>query len=693
MNTLLSDKISFSSTIEPTTFIEEKNSKNGKVNFIKGYIDNICVGIYDKNMYPLIIAKDNEYLEIITTNKHIEIKYIIKKINGKILGIYSSNGKNMFLRKENQEIIIDSIQENSFAINILEKDKPTILYDVLNKKEIIKSTYLNTIISIDENYYLELQKNKIKAVYDKFNNSIIVKSDLGSLEFIKSTYSSIHTYIKELNSNGKCHKIYKRNLISYDEFYSNEKFDLSLEFFNSKDIVILGKINDLFKYVTFYCNNTDSFSYSKTLDLDNGEYFKLPKLNSYFSKKNNIVKLFVMFKDKCVKILNDRLEELLSIDYNKNSDITHYFEFDNNYIKEIKDNCCIAIYDLSGTLLIKTHSSNENIVTLKRDFTDLPIFFILRNNECIMIQKGNHYLGERTDITYKSWTSYDDEFIGGYIVKNGKNIGIFDFNLHTIVCFDSSDNNTTIEAIKYGIHDTVCEDRQDYPYKVKYLKVIYLVYDPKCSKIYNEKNELLLEADENSYFKPYGSDYLLLCTGVLCYKVYSLKDFEINNTLSTNSNTQFIFPYKCQNRTIIFQIIDLNLKRHIGLFVKKDYIFSSILNEYEEIFDFNNFLLAKYNDEKFAVIELPQYYQKSKFNTHLLYNTVESLKLNIEDKTFPYIYSSNLSDNTYSIYSIDKSGFEKIITSNSYIEPIYDDNNNIFFKTDDKVYNKVGNII
>lgn len=137
MNTLLSDKISFSSTIEPTTFIEEKNSKNGKVNFIKGYIDNICVGIYDKNMYPLIIAKDNEYLEIITTNKHIEIKYIIRKINDKVLGIYSSNGKKMFLRKENQEIIV-STQENSFAINILEKDKPKILYNVFNKFAIIE---------------------------------------------------------------------------------------------------------------------------------------------------------------------------------------------------------------------------------------------------------------------------------------------------------------------------------------------------------------------------------------------------------------------------------------------------------------------------------------------------------------------------------------------------------------------------
>lgn len=683
------ENIIFSYVINPTYFLEEKNNKNGNVDFIKGYIDNKCVGIYDKNMYPLIIANIDETLEIICVNIHIDIKYILRKNNDKILAIYSSDGKKIFVANENQEIIIISTENDSFIINVLEKDKPTILYDVLNKKEILKSTFLNTTININKNFYLELQECKIKAIYSKFNNSLILKSDLGSLEFIKDPFPSISTFIKELNNVGQCHKLYKKYMLGYEEFYSNEKFDLSLEFTNSKDVVIFGKINNLYKYVYFYYNSTDKFLYSKSLNLNDGEYFKLPKSNSYYTKTKNKVNLLVMFEGKCIKILDDKLDELLSIDYDKNSSITHYFEFDNSFIKEIKANCCIAFYDLAGNLLIKTHNSNETIITCKRDFNDLPIFFILRNNKCIMIKKGDYYLIEKADITYKSWTSYNDEFIGGYIVKNGKNIGIFDFNLKTIVCNEKS--NTIVKAIKYGIYETISEDRQDYPYKIDCFRLIYLIYDTKCSKAYNEKNELLLEANKDSYLKSYENNYLLSCTGVLCNKVYSLDGCRISNVLSTKSENQFIFPYKSKNGFIFFEVIDLNSKKHLELFVKKDNNFYSILDTYEEIFDYNDFLLVKNSSEKFTVIELPQNYPKNKFNTHLLDN-MGSLILNIDNKNFPYIYSENLSKHIYSIYSIDKNGFEKIITSNSEIKPIYVDDS-IFFKTYGKIYNKVGNII
>ncbi len=669
------------------------STSTSKIDFIADRRNNFtyeCNAIYDENKYPLILTNENEYLEIIKiydTNSYSKTSenFILKKRNEKIVAIYNSKGKKLISAKEDQYFKLMKTDENnknmsSLIINILNKDGFTTLYDVLKNKELRKSEFTNTFFysySCNE-YYAEVeldnQKN-IKAIYNIYDHSLLIKADIGYLSF-SEIYPKV---IKEVDKNNKCHKIYVKNFSSFKLIYCNDELDLcvSRSFENNNLLQVLGIKDNLCKYILLYNENENRTTHSKNFYLKDDEYFEV--------SEKNLIK--VMYNSKCIKILNTDFVEIAHIDYIKNCTPINYFELTNDFIKEYYNNNCIAVYSIIGSCatskIIKTKNNDENII-IRLTTNGEYAFLIYKDKKCVFIKSETNYLKREKDVSYELLNKDEKEIIGGYIVKNDKNIGIFNNDLEVINVLEDLSNS--VKIFKYKIVNGYQEDDHGFRYTKSYLQLLYFKCNSKgkYTQMYNEQNELLLNTNE--CFKVYENNFVLSYYNEKICDVYSIENNKVLKILSATLPNQNIHIQKLKNNDILFKIYDNMSKKFLSLYGYINFTFRHIINNYDIFFDFDKFLLIKCsNTNNFIVYNL----SKDADNKSFCYLNM-TYDLNLKDTNSPYL-STKYNEKNY-IYIIDKDGFEEILSSSENIIPTYI-NDFLFFKVGEKIYNKVGNLI
>ncbi len=672
-------------------------SSKYEIDFIKECSDNKCIGIYSDDMYPLIQSNNGSNFSIIKIKDerftYYAKNYILEYICSNIVAIYNSNGVKIFSANEDQ--IVDVIPTPySLIINIAEINKATIVYDVLKSKEIIKGSYCNTLFLIKDDFYFETEDNKIKAIYSN-NRNLILKSDLGYFKFINCQYSSSIKYILECSyNNERCYTIFQYDSIIslHDYLYSDEDLSLSIYSYNKItdcELIITGSINDQIKKIVFINSQKNVILRENTLDINDERWYYT------INKQEKLIQIF--FKNKCIKILNYNFETIVSVNpKNSNCIQETYLVIDeyNSYIKKIRAGKCIAYYNYDSEEVIKTKRNDINIVACNCKNNE-KLFLFIKDNECIKIHSAssNKVLKAQRGITYEILKDYNNMLMCGYIVKDGKKIGIFDFNLNTVVKFNK---DYSVKIFVYDTYNKVKEDFHGQQYPELSIKLIYLKYDSdgKCRKILNELNETLHSfTDKSNYFKPLNNNYILIFNNNKCKDVLLIKNFKTYNIAQLREESQILIPYLTKQGYTLFKVYDTTKHKYVSLFIHSKGELIELINSspggYEHIYTINEFLLVSSNHNKsLQLINLKDLNKDC--NNNNLYTSTGYFKLEFINKDFVIIYKIKNKKIT-SVYLVSELGFNEVITAGN-ITPVYIENN-IFFNVAGNLYNKVGNLI
>lgn len=674
-------------------------SSKSEIDFILECFEDKCIGIYSKDMYPLIQSRDDSDFTIIKIKEerftYYEKNYVLEYKYSNIVAIYNNKGRKIFSSKENQRV--EPVPSPySLLVNIAENNNVTILYDVLKSKEIFKGSYCNTLFSIQDNFYFENKDNEIKAIYSNDYN-LILKSDLGYFKFINSSSISCMKYILEYScKDEKCHSIYKYNSIisSCELLYSDENLDLSINDYyqisdnENSDLLIIGSINFKIKSIIFLNSQKNIILRSKTLDIDDERwYFEI-------NKSEKLIQIF--FQTKCIKILNYNFNTIVSVGYKNNHIQSTYFVIDeyNSYIKKIKNGKCIAYYTYNSEEVIKTKRDDINIITCSSK-NNKKIFLFMDKKNCIKIcyEHYNKALKVQKGITYKILKDFNGMLICGYVVKNGKNIGIFDFDLNIIEKFEK---DYSLEILTYDTYNVIKEDYHGLRYHELCLKLIYLKYDSdgKCRQIFNEFNESLFTITNiNKHLKPFDNKCILIFNDNKCTGLLLVKNFKIYDMVQLTKENHVIIPNLTKQGYALFKIYNTIKHKYVSLFTLNKGDFIELINSndgYEHVYTIDDFLLVSSNhNSSLQLINIKDMSKEYCNNNLFTYNGY--FKLDFINKDFAIIYKI-VNKKIVAVYLIDNfAGFDKILTGED-IKPI-NIKNNIFFNVDGKLYNIVGNLV
>lgn len=681
----------------PDTYKEIKKIGSEEIDFLAGYFINKCVGIYDTNYYPLLVAHEkDEELEIYNNT---DSNYIIKKVKGEIVAIYNSKARKIFEIKNGQKVTLlsndlekfdmslkpTSYEKNLF-VNLYLKDC-TCLYNVTNKKYILTSSFENSEFYLTNNFILEAQGNIIKAVYS-YNSLLnpIIKTKHGSLRIL----SFLHDYfITESDNSNKCHTIYYVGSTScrailqstYDLNLSLSYYSSVLDGYEPETMIITGKLNNKCKSIYFLDISTAKIRRYKTLKYDDERYFEIDN--------SGIIK--VILKGKCVKLLDHKFKSILSVrnSYKKSSNINVYLEIHSEYIAKMYKEKCIAIYSLkTQELLANTTDLNIDIKTCKSKYTDLYFLHML-NGKCVEIT-GNARSISLPDTTYEVHLSPTDNTVDYvYGIRNEKVVGVFDFNLRCIDWLKST-STESFKVINTFMYTDVKKDAYDTEYKQLCQKILYFKKDSSGNliEVFDERKNSVFKACENGYLKLFGN-FILSYKDDKCNTICIINNSSIIKKIVSKDNYFFIPFTSKSEKLFIKKFNSISHKEHLYYLQNKDLI--EIASDYNELFDCEEFFLTlKNNSQTSEIIEIKTFYSNKEHIISLTAKHNGTLKLEVDDpKKFIYVMEQINSKNI-AIYSVTKDGFDEILNCDSGIEPIYV-GNDIFFETSEGIYNKVGN--
>lgn len=680
----------------PDTYKEVRKIDSQEVNFLAGYFNNKCVGIYDTDYYPLLVIHEkDEDLEVYTTTNS---NYIIKKVKDEIVAIYNSNTRKIFEVKENQKIklLSDDLKKlglslhsesykNNFFVNLYNNGY-SCLYDITSQKYILTSSFENSDFYLTTDFILEVQGINIKAIYRYNNPTPIITTKYGNLKIL----SFLHNYfiIKSDHSN-KCNSIYYVTFTSCRALLENSDYDLklSLSYYTSvlgeydpETMIITGKSDNKYcKAIYFLDNHNAKIKRYKTIKNDDERYFEIDK--------SGIIK--VMLKGKCVKLLDHKFKSILSVRHKKNSNVNLYLEIHSEYIAKMYKDKCIAIYSLkTQELLANTTDLNIDIKTCKSKYNDLYFLHML-DNKCVEIT-GNARSISLPDITYEIHLSPIDNTVDYvYGIRNGKVVEVFDFNLRCIDWLKST-SNESFEVISTLLYTDVKKDAYDTEYKQLCQKMLYFRKDSvgKQVEVLNERKNSILNSVENGFLELFGN-FILSYKNNKCNTIYIINNSSIIEKIVGEDNYFFIPYISKSEKLFIKKFNSISHKETLYYLQNKDLI--EIASDYNYLFDCEEFFLTLKNKSQTSeVIEIKSFYSKKKNDISLTAKYSGILKLEVDDpKKFIYVMEQ-LNNKNIAVYSVTKEGFDEIIYCDSGIKPIYIEND-IFFETSEGIYNKVGN--
>lgn len=681
------------------------------VDFIAEYDGKKYVKIYSPNMYPLYTANGPEGFLIVADEYSY---YIIKTTNNKFKAIYNINGKILLEAKEKQSIFLipqESIKsfaqnlrktdndiierlDNTLNVVIYEKGKKTLLFNIPKNENILESTYIGTKLFQNNKYFFEKSDDKIKAIYN-IDGTLALKSDENFLRINDKFYIEEIYSVNEIYSDGKCHSIYIRPTFSFkfEKVITDYTFDLSIfdisYSFDQNNILILGKLKEKCKALFLYKINIHTLKTSPMLNT-NSKYDKYFEVVLKNTKDDFYIK--VMLDKNCIELLNSNFTSIISLDKIKddisNTSLEIAFFNEETFIKKIYNKKCIAIYDIMGNLCSIADNKDTDII-LFTGYNKSIIFMHKLNNNYIRVESNN--LPTLSSFIFEPVIK-DNEVIAVYGIKDGKRVSIYNFKLYKVVSYEELEN-VSLEIAFCFINEEgdPLEFDEDF---IIYQDIIYLKYDSddKCRNIYNEKNELILQSQEDHYFKTWDK-YILEYENNKCIAFYSYVNNCINNVLGISSSTCEFFLYITSKNCIFVEEYDNLTKKNIALYKKCYVYFDKIISKYCSIEELDNYLILSFSDSNdLELIKISyNYYEKSK-GFIVSPSHGGTLKITTDSLNNIYAYELNENEKIIAIYYLDDNVFVETISSDSEIEIIKKDNFE-FFKTNGKLYNLLGNEI